>query len=860
MIRTRHNKFSYQVFGFVFVLMLALSFAGYAVGATTDFNGDGVVNFSDFAQMANAWQTTSGDPGFNSLYDFDHDGIIDLGDIAIFAEGWLGRGSYVVPDTNRVQLSFNAGWKFYKGTVSGDAASGSSYDDSSWLAVNLPHNPPLSGQSGPDAARPPWTPSGYSYEGVSWYRKHFTLDNSYQGRKIFIEFEAVSIRADIWVNGTLIPTTPHYGGYLPFTIDITSYVNFGGADNVIAVKADNTDDANTPIGNASWFNWGGIYRDAWLNITDNLHVTNAVYANTVADGGIFVTYPSVSESQAQVQVKTQIQNEYATSKNCTVATYIVDANNTVIARMANTYSIAAGSYYTFTQAATVNSPCLWHPYHPNLYTVYTEVYDGSNSIDTYSTRIGIKSISFSKAAGFQINGQPFKFMGTNRLQDFPYIGYAMGNVGQQRDAQKLREAGFEFVRTSHYPPDPAFLEACDELGIMVMDEIPGFQYDGGTLFEQRSYQNMRDMIRRDRNHPCVIAWELSLNEYYFTATYANNAYNIGHAEYPGNQCFVTGWEIAGTSYPDIYIATPHAGARTYSGSKPLIVDEYGEYEYDLLGNYYSDVHRGDIGSGYYGEAAMINQAANHQNGHNINLGMTYLCGDSLWVGIDYGPYPQGVLDTFRLPKFSYYFFQSQRDPNVIIAGIDSGPMVHIANYWTASSPTPVKVFSNCDQVALYLNNVLIATQYPDNDVNSTKLPHPPFTFTGLTFQSGTLTAQGLIGGQVVATHIVTTPGAATALSVAFDLDVNDVLPANGSETIAVNASIVDANGTLIPAASYTSVNFSVTGPATMASPAAITAEAGIATGYIRVTNQPGLITVTATASGLTTGNAAITSK
>ena len=361
------NKFSYKVFGFVFVLMLALSLAGYAAGATTDFNGDGVVNFPDFALLAGAWQTETGDPGFNALYDFDHDGVVDLDDIKFFAQGWLGSGSYITPAANRMQLSFNVGWRFYKGTGSGDTASGSSYDDSSWLAVNLPHNPPKNGQSGPDAARPPWTSSGYSYEGVSWYRKHFTLNNSYEGRKIFVEFEAVNNRADVWVNGTLLTT--HYGGYLPFTIDMTNYVNFGGADNVIAVKADNTDDANTPIGNATWFNWGGISRDVWLHITDKLHVTDAVYANAVASGGIFVTYPSVSDVSAQVQVNTSFINEYATSKNCTVKTYIVDANNTQVAQLETTDTAIAGGKYTFPQLATINSPRLWHPDHPNLYTV-----------------------------------------------------------------------------------------------------------------------------------------------------------------------------------------------------------------------------------------------------------------------------------------------------------------------------------------------------------------------------------------------------------------------------------------------------------------------------------------------------------
>jgi hypothetical protein len=847
------NKFNkYQVFGFVFVLMLGLSLAGYAAGATTDFNGDGVVNFPDFAQFANAWQTETGDPGFNALYDFDHDRIVDLDDIKLFAQDWLGSGSFIFPDANRMHLSFNVGWKFYKGTVSGDTASGSSYDDSSWLDVNLPHNPPKTGQSGPDAARPPWTSSGYSYEGVSWYRKHFTLGNSYQGKKIFVEFEAVNNRADVWVNGTLLTT--HYGGYLPFTVDMTNYVNFGGADNVIAVKADNTDDTSFPIGNNNWFNWGGISRDVWLHITDKLHVTDAVYANAVASGGVFVTYPSVNDVSAQVQIKTHILNEYATSKDCTVKTYIVDANNTPVAQMADTCSIAAGGNNTFTQLATVASPRLWHPDHPDLYTVYTEVYDGNGSVDTYKTKVGIRSISFSKAEGFKINGQALRFRGANRLQDFPYIGYAMGNVGQRRDAEKLKEGGFQCVRTSHYAQDPAFMGACDELGIMIMDEIPGFQYVGNSTFQNRSYQDMRDMIRRDRNHPCVIAWELSLNETNFNSSYANSAYSIGHAEYPGNQCFVAGWKVTGTSYPDIYIATPSAGARTYSGSKPLMISEYGHWEYQEVENYYSDVHRGYVGDYYYGESAMLNQVANHQDGLNQNRGMTYLCGDNLWVGIDYGPYPSGVLDIYRLPKFSYYFFQSQRDPNVVLTGIDSGPMVYIANYWTASSPTTVKVFSNCEQVKLYKNDVLQATQSPDTGTN---LQHPPFTFTGLTFTSGQLKAEGLIGGEVVATHIVTTPGTATALSVAFD--VNDV-PANGSETITVNASILDSNGTLVPTASSTNVTFSVTGPATLASPAAITSEAGIATAYIRVSDQPGLITVTATASGLTTGNAAITSK
>ena len=809
---------------------------GYHCGPEADFNGDGKVNFLDYAGLADAWLSEFGQDDFNDTYDLYDDDRIDAADLGIFTEDWLWQYEWL----SREKINFNGGWRFFRGDISGDAAKDYSYDDYSWQPVHLPHAPVIS----PLHVEWPWPGN----EGISWYRKHFTIGDCYQGKKIFIEFEGADQVADVWINGVYLTT--HYGSHLPFTVDITDYVSFGTTENVIAVKADDKEDSDIPAYDL-WISSGGLYRDVEMHITDKLHVTNAVDANIVAGGGIFVTYPSVNDVQAQVQVKTHVKNEYATSKNCTVKTYIVDANNITVAQMTGDYSITAAGNYTFTQSATVTSPRLWHPNHPYLYTVHTEVYDNNSPVDTYQTKIGIRSISFSKAEGFKINGQALRFRGTNRVHDYPYLGWAMGNIGQRRDAEKLKEAGFEFVRTSHCPPDPAFMEACDELGIMIMDEIPGFQFFGNSTFQNRSYQNMRDMIRRDRNHPCVIAWELSLNETWWEGgewdNYSSTAVSIGHAEYPGNQRYIAGWKDD-TTY-DIFIATPTAGARTYSGTRPLIIDEYGHWEYGGNSST-SDVDRSD------GEAAMLQQIANHQDGHNLNRGMSNMCGDSLWVGIDFGAWPSGVYDFLRLPKFSAYFFQSQRDPNLDLSylGIDSGPMVHIANYWTASSPTTVKVFSNCGQVKLYKNSVLQATQYPDTGTN---LQHPPFTFTGLTFTSGELKAEGLIGDEVVATHIVRTPGSATALSVAFD--VNNV-PANGSETIAVNASILDSNGTLVPTASSTNVTFTVTGPATLASPATITSEAGIATAYIRVTDQPGLITVTATASGLTSDDASITSE
>ncbi|MFA5292152.1 MAG: glycoside hydrolase family 2 TIM barrel-domain containing protein [Phycisphaerae bacterium] len=845
----------------IFLLFILLSLLcdrgfclNYRYGPDADFNVDRAVNFQDYSELAGAWQANLGQSDFNSVCDLYSDDTIDLKDLDVFTQYWLWQQ----PATHRERINFNIGWKFYKGAISGDTASNYSYNDSSWYNVTVPHNPPISLTS-PDPARPAW--GSYSYEGVSWYRKHFTLDSYYQqqGRKIFIEFEAANTVADVWINGTYLTT--HYGGYLPFTVDITDYANFGATENVIAVKVDNTYNPDVPPGESGWFNWPGIYRDVWLHITDKLHVTDAVYAGKVADGGIFVTYPAVSTSQAQVQIKTNVKNEYTVSKNCVVKTYLLDPDNQIVDTdgISSTQSITADTDYTFTQTTTVDDPCLWHPDHPYLYTVLTQVYDDDVLVDTYRTHIGIRSIDFTKDGGFKINGETLRFMGTNRMQDYPYIGYAISNSEQYREAVRLKEAGFQYVRTAHYPQDPAFMDACDELGIMVMDEIPGFQNIGGTTFINRSYQDMRDMIRRDRNHACVIAWELSLNETGFNSTYANNAYNIGHAEYPGDQCFVSGWRVTGTSYPDVYIATPNAGARTYSGNKPLVISEYGEYEYTPTSN--ADRATwwvGGYGTIGYGEPGMLQQAWNHQEGLHLNRGMSNMCGDGLWVAFDYANYEQGIIDKLRIPKFSYYFFQSQRDPSLIIPGIDSGPMIFIANYWASSSPDDVKVYSNCEQVKLYINNVLQSTRSPDTAYPAANLLHPPFTFSGLTWVSGELKAEGLIGGQVVATHIVKTYGTASSIIVSFGADE---MTADGSDIIFVYATVVSANGAVVQTfgsnSSADNITFNVTGPATFVSPTVIRPEAGIAAALLRSTNRPGQITVTATRSGLTGDSATI---
>jgi beta-galactosidase len=339
--------------------------------------------------------------------------------------------------------------------------------------------------------------------------------------------------------------------------------------------------------------------------------------------------------------------------------------------------------------------------------------------------------------------------------------------------------------------------------------------------------------------------------------FMQKAHNIAHAEYPGDQCYVAAWKDAGRwdgSEPtvfDIHIATPSAEARTYDGPLPMLVSEHGHWEYRELGSdYNSDCRRGD------GQIPMLSQAYNHMDSHNLNRELTNMIGDGVWCAVDYLAYDSGTMDMFRLPKFSYYFWQSQRDPDVLLNNIDSGPMIKIANYWTASSPSDVTVYSNCGQVKLYVNDSLVATQSPDNGTDVAFIAHPPFTFPSVGFSSGELKAEGYIAGQLVVTDIVNTSSSANKLDITFGAEK---LAPDGDITF-VYVSVLDASDELVTGASNSLTLQILSGPAVIIGPTQVNADAGIAGFLIRTTGTAGGISLRATASGLATSNADITSQ
>jgi beta-galactosidase len=643
--------------------------------------------------------------------------------------------------------------------------------------------------------------------------------------------------ADVWVNGQ--SAGKFMGGYLPYIMDISALIK-PGATNVVAVRLDNRDNPITgpkPLGDLDFNLYSGLYRPAHLIIKDKLHITDPILADKVASGGVFITYPEVSATQATVRVQTHIQNADAKPREFTLKTTLLDAKGKAVASvLSNPASLAAGSDQEIVQELRVSKPQLWSPHSPYLYRVRTELLAGRKVIDAEETRIGIRHIEMT-TNGFRINGEKMFLRGVNRHQAYPYIGNALSDAAQYRDARKIKEAGFDYVRLSHYPQSTAFLQACDELGLVVMNCIMGWQYFGtDPAFAELKYQECRQLIRRDRNHPSVILWEVSLNESDMPKAFITKTHALAHEEYPGGQMFTCGW----TKGYDVFIQARQHGGCTEVTDLPCVVSEYGDWEYfaqnaGLAQHLWKDLQPAERNSRQLrgdGEIRLLQQALNFQEAHNDNL-KTIAFADGLWVMFDYnrGYAPDieasGVMDIFRLPKFGYWFFRSQREPWERVADKPVGSMVFIANYWTPQSPLEVRVFSNCDEVALFLNGKLIERLQPDQSRLTTHLKHPPFTFQLDRFAPGLLKAVGYRGGRAVTSHERRTPGAAAQLALDFDL-AGRSFAATAKDAVFCRAELRDAAGTTIPTSDFP-VFFGVTGPARKATENPIALEAGIAT-------------------------------
>lgn len=748
----------------------------------------------------------------------------------------------------RTKANFGTDWEFRR-------------ENTGWEKVTLPHTADVEKLVVID-----------QYQGVFEYRKTFRAPVS-ASQDVSLYFEGVMMEADVFLNGQKIAN--HKGGYLPFSVNLTNLLR-PGQDNTVSLRVTNTDNPEIPPGKPLKeldFNYyGGIYRNAYLITTDKLHLTDAVAANEKASGGWFLNFTDANGQHASGILKAHIKNGHATTKNIQLRVALIGPDGKKSGFLSARSTINGNASQEIIVPVSIAKPYLWSPKDPNLYTLQIELLSDGKVADVQNSKIGIRTAKL-QPDGFYLNGQKTFLSGTNRHQEYPYLGYALSDEAQWRDAVKIKSAGFDFVRLSHYPHAEAFLDACDALGLVVMNSLPGWQFFGNANFEANALQNLRDMVRRDRNRACILFWENSLNETAMSQTFMAEANRILDEEFP-YPTISASW-IDNDSY-DLFIpARQHGKAPDYwnhyeKGNRKILVAEYGDWEYYAQNAGFNQKEFANLKAEErtsrqlraFGEKRLLQQAFNYQEAANSNRKGNNTIGEANWLMFDYnrGYSPDiessGISDIFRIPKFAYYFYQSQRAPEKLPDNrVASGPMVSIASYWNEKSPAALNVYSNCEEVALYLDDQLIVRKKPETNTTNDQLPHPPLVFDMGKFTPGTLRAEGFIGGKKVAESIVKSPVKAVRIALSYD---TSGIPINkhNPDVVFVYAKITDANGTTIPDATN-EVAFSVTGNADIVGTARINAEAGIATIVVRTLHLNEKISVTAVSTGLESATATL---
>jgi beta-galactosidase len=762
-------------------------------------------------------------------------------------------GFYAVEGSPRTVANFNPGWRFVKGDVKG--AEAVDFDDRDWEAANLPHGLEILGEN---------ASGGRNYQGIAWYRKQFTVNNG--SGKTFLYFEAVMGEAQVWVNGKKV--VEHVGGYLPFAADITDVLNADGKPNLVAVMANNADSSLYPPGQKQskldFTYMGGIYRDTFLIQTAPVHVTLAALSKTVAGGGIFAATLDVDDDNAKMEVRTEVVNSSSQSVGLTVKTVLENADGKELKSLKETVKLAAGETRQLSKQFEARNVHLWHPDDPYLHFIRTDVLVGDEVVDSLRTRVGIRLFEMRGPEGFFVNKNWIgkKVIGVNRHQDYMFIGNALPNSSHWRDVKLLREGGCNAIRAAHYPQDPAFYDACDEFGVLTSTANPGWHFFNfkDKIFEERLYDDTRQLVRRDRNVASMLMWETCINEYPSQPDEAlSTMHKIAHEENP---------------FPGMFtIADPHDAERGgldlyYRGSSKTICSFNREYgDGPEVDNWYSQNARTRVKMSW-GENAMVRasliQAANLDARHKE---APVKFGGALWAGIDHqrgyhpDPFRGGLLNGVRLPRYTYYLYKSQEEPETKIPGIDSNPMLFVANELTQISSEDIVVFSNCDEVRLTWFGKEIGRKKPSTDPRYEHLPHPPFIFKDVfDFMSVKrnsqgkkgldvkLLAEGLIDGKVAVR--VEKPYAQRTTGLKMSLaDEGMNLRADGSDLVPVRAAVVDQNGTTKVLAEE-DIFFVVQGPAELIGTNPARTSMGVATILVRATAEPGSITITAHCNGL----------
>ena len=698
----------------------------------------------------------------------------------------------IAQSSSRKIIAFDKDWKFIRDDAKG--AEQNDFNDAAWRSLHVPHDWSIEGPY--DRNNTTGRGGGYLPGGVGWYRKSFTLNEADAKQLYFIEFDGVMANSDVWINGYHLGKRPN--GYVSFEYELTGHLNFGGTKNVIAVRADNT------VQPASrYYTGAGIYRHVRLSITNPVHV---------AHWGSFVTASNVTNEKATVNAQTKIINRSATAQNVIVHVDIFSPEGKIVASGETKQKLDAGKDQVVPQNIALDKPALWDIDHPQLYKVVSKIIIDKKPVDEVTVFFGLREIKFDAATGFSLNGKNLKIKGVCLHHEAGALGAAVPLSAWKRRFKLLKELGVNGIRTSHNAVTPEFLDLCDKMGMLVMDETFD-TWNAAKSHAEKGYnlyftdwweRDTRDIVMRDRNHPSVIIYSVG-NE-----VHDNLNDSTGFRKYKMQQ--------------DLCHALDPTRPVTMALFRPALSKVYLNgfaNTMDVVGQNYREnelvaAHDNNPGWKVIGTENRLEQAA------WIPLrDKAYMSGQFLWTGIDYlgeEDWPQiahgsGLLDKTGGIRDVGYQRQSWWSDKPMLYVMRKQGNAGAGDWISDWSPTDIdtydeakiQVFSNCDEVELFLNGVSVGVQQRPADNAS------PRNWS-ITFHKGTLKAVAKNAGKVVAEQELTTTGDPAKIVLSVD---RSNIENNWDDVVYVTAIVTDENG--LPCLNAThKIKFTTQGPGLVA--------------------------------------------
>jgi beta-galactosidase len=682
------------------------------------------------------------------------------------------------------------------------------FDDRRFERVTIPHTNKLLPWNGFDDK---------SYQFVSIYRRHFKLPSELRKQRVFVDFGGVMTAATVSINGHLIGE--HRGGYTPFSFELTPHMNWNG-DNVLVVEVDSTERADIPPfgGNIDYLTFGGMYRDVLLRVVTDTFIEN-VFAKAV----------KVLAKDRRLDVRCFLNSREPLS-NLGLEVELRDGDR-VIAKQGRDVSTPETPRYDISLTG-LDSIELWDLDHPKLYQVGARLYAGDRLIDHYDTRIGFREARFTKE-GFFLNGRHLKLRGLNRHQTFPYVGQAMPARVQRRDAQILkRELKCNIVRTSHYPQSPHFLDACDELGLLVFEEIPGWNHIGDEKWKELSVHNVEAMIRRDWNHPSIILWGVRINESPDDREFYTRTNQLAHQLDDSRQTGGVRMNYDSELLEDVFTMNDFGFPLKPPRDMPYLNTEFVGHTYPTKQN--DNVDR------------VMEQTMRHARVHNQIASDNRYGGGLGWCAFDYNTHANfcsgdrvcyhGVSDIFRIPKPAAGFYKSQCDPKEEIV---LEPAFHWARGDRNRAFDVAMVCSNCEQLKLYIADRLIATVERDRQ-SFPHLTYPPFVIDlkeGIRAGWGDLRIEGYIKGRKVISKTLSGKG----IDQQFHLQTDDLeLIGDGIDATRVVIRVTDEFGAQRPFA-VGAITLTIEGPGEIVGDNPFALMGGVGAVWVKTKEASGVI-------------------